>query len=95
MYITEKGKCLDTKTRTVSDCTLSIPDRCEYKVSLTIAFLLKVPLTHYVPGYFNKIHKMGPIVIYYHVNTIGREYNWTHKDCPQMRTVGYNELREI
>ena len=47
-------------------------------------------LTHYVPGYFIKIHKMGPIVIYYHVNTIGREYNWTRMDCPQMGTVGYN-----
>ena len=35
---------------------------------------------------------MGPIVIYYHVNTIGREYNWTRKDCPQMWTVGYNGL---
>ena len=34
-----------------------------------------------------------PIVIYYHVNTIGREFNWTYKDCPQMRTVGYNGLR--
>ena len=32
---------------------------------------------------------MGPIVIYYHVNTIGREFNWTRKDCPQMRTLGY------
>ena len=35
---------------------------------------------------------MGPIVIYYHANTIGREYNWTRKDCPEMRTVGYNGL---
>ena len=35
---------------------------------------------------------MGPIVIYYHVNLIVREFNWTHKDCPQMWTVGYNEL---
>ena len=36
---------------------------------------------------------MGPIIIYYHVNTIGREYNCTHKDCPQIWTVGYNGLR--
>jgi len=35
---------------------------------------------------------MGPIVIYYHVNSIGREFNWTRKDCPHMRTVGYNGL---
>jgi len=28
-------------------------------------------LTHYVPGYFIIIDKMGPMVIYYHVNTIG------------------------
>jgi len=33
---------------------------------------------------------MGPIVIYYHVN--GREFNWTRKDCLQMKTVGYNGL---
>jgi len=30
---------------------------------------------------------MGPIIIYHHVNTIGREFNRTHKDCPQVRTV--------
>ena len=35
---------------------------------------------------------MGPIVIYHYVNTIGREYNWTRKDCPQIMTVGYNGL---
>ena len=35
---------------------------------------------------------MGSIVICYHVNTIGREFNWTRKDCPQMGTVGYNGL---
>ena len=52
-------------------------------------------LTHYVPGYFINIHKMGPIVIYYHVNTIGREFIWTRKDCSQMRTVGYNGLMEF
>jgi len=27
-----------------------------------------------------------------HVNIIGRELNWTRKDCPQMKTVGYDEL---
>jgi len=33
--------------------------------------------------YFIKIHKMGPIVIYlFHVNKIGREFNWTLMDCP-------------
>ena len=37
-------------------------------------------LTHYVSGYFIKIHKMGPIVIYYHVKSIGREFNCTHDD---------------
>ena len=36
-----------------------------------------------------KSPKMGPIVIDYHVNSIGREFNWTRKHCPQMRTVGY------
>jgi len=36
---------------------------------------------------------MGPTFIYYNVNSIGREFNWTRKDCPQMRTVGYNGLR--
>jgi len=30
-----------------------------------------------IHGYFMK--KMGPIIIYYHVKLIGREYNWTHK----------------
>jgi len=30
---------------------------------------------------------MGPIVIYYHANLIGRDFNWTHKDCPVMRAV--------
>ena len=38
---------------------------------------------------------MGSIVIYYHVNIIGREYNWTRKDCPQMRTVGYNGFKVV
>ena len=58
-----------------------------------LIFLLNMYfLTHYVTGYFIKIHKLGPIVIYYHVNTIGREYNWTRKDCPQMGTVGYKGL---
>jgi len=37
---------------------------------------------------------MGPIVIFNHINSIGKEFNWTRKDCPQMRTVGYNELME-
>jgi len=36
---------------------------------------------------------MGQIVIYYHVNLIGYEPNWTHKNCPQMGTVGYNGLK--
>ena len=52
-----------------------------------------LPLTHYIPGYFIQIPKMGSIVNHYHVNIIGREYNWTSKDCPQMRTVGYDGLR--
>ena len=30
LYITEKGEGLDTKTRTVSYCALSIPDRWRY-----------------------------------------------------------------
>jgi len=33
---------------------------------------------------------MGPISVYYLVNTFGSELNWTSKDCHQMRTVGYN-----
>jgi len=37
---------------------------------------------------------MGPIVIYYYINTSGREYNWTNKDCPQTKTVGCNGLKE-
>jgi len=42
-----------------------------------------------------KSTKMGPIIIvtYYSVNSIDREYKWTHKDCPEMRTVGYKGLR--
>jgi len=32
---------------------------------------------------------MGSTFIYYHVNTIGRECNWTRKDCPQMRIVDH------
>ena len=35
---------------------------------------------------------MGQIIIYYHVNTIGSEFSWSRKDCPQMSTVGYNGL---
>jgi len=35
---------------------------------------------------------MGPIVMNYHVNTIGREFHWTRKDCLQMKTVRYNGL---
>jgi len=35
---------------------------------------------------------MGSILIYYHVNSIGKELNWTCKDYPQMRTVEYNGL---
>ena len=46
--------------------------------ALHLYYLLN--LTRYVPGYFVEIHKMGPIVVYYHVNTIGREFNWTRKD---------------
>jgi len=37
---------------------------------------------------------MGPNFIHYHVNTIGSENNWTRKDCPQMKTVGYFGLNE-
>ena len=36
---------------------------------------------------------MGPIVIYYHVNSMGEKFNWTRKDCPQMMTLGYNGLK--
>ena len=28
-----------------------------------------------------------------YINTIGREFNWTHKDCPQLKTVRYKGLR--
>jgi len=42
--------------------------------------------------FYKKSAKMGPIVIYYHVNSIGLEYNWIREDCPQLRTVGYNGL---
>ena len=34
-----------------------------------------------------KSTKMGPIAIDYHVNTICSKFNWTYKDCPQMRTT--------
>jgi len=37
---------------------------------------------------------MDSIIIYYHVNTIGNEYDWTSKDCPQTKTVEYNELMD-
>jgi len=36
---------------------------------------------------------MDPIVINYLVNSIGEKFNWTRKDCPQIRTVEYNGLR--
>jgi len=32
------------------------------------------------------------IAIYYLVNSIVRVFNWTRKDCSQMKTVGYNGL---
>jgi len=35
---------------------------------------------------------MGPIIIYYHVNKVGIEYNWRGNDCPQKRTEGYNGI---
>jgi len=31
----------------------------------------------------------------YNVNIVGREFNWTRKDSPQIRTVGYNGLKKI
>ena len=64
------------------------------KSTCLLFITLRDMLTHYVPGYLIKKNtKKGSIVIYYHVNSIGSEYNWTHKDCSQMRTVGYNGLR--
>jgi len=35
---------------------------------------------------------MGITFIYYPVNKLGIEYNWTHKDRYQKRSVGYNGL---
>ena len=37
---------------------------------------------------------MGPIDIYYHVNTIGSGNYWTRNECPHMKTMGHNGLRE-
>jgi len=30
---------------------------------------------------------MDPIFIYYLVNIMGSEFDWTSKDCPDMRTL--------
>jgi len=46
-------------------------------------------LTHYVPGYFIKYHTNGFNFYLLLISSIGREFNETRKDCPQMRTVGY------
>jgi len=42
-----------------------------------------------------KSSKTGPIVICYHIKLIVREFNWTHKDCPRMMTIGYNGLKSL
>jgi len=50
----------------------------------------------FIPKLHNK--KMGRIIIYYHVNTIGIEYNWTRKlskDYPQKRTTEYNAFNKL
>jgi len=44
----------------------------------------------YIPDYVIKISKMGPTfyhLLYLPYNIFGIEYNWTTKDCPQIRAL--------
>jgi len=44
-------------------------------------------LPYYVVGNFIKFHIIGSHFIYYHLNTIDREFNWTHKGPIQSRLI--------
>jgi len=38
---------------------------------------------------------MGPIVIYYYINSIDEKFNWTHKDCPQTPEVNPRLINQV